>query len=513
MSTSTPDQQHQIADLTARLTAAERENAALRQLIGEYKRALYGRRSERVTVDQLDLAFGEIDQPELPRPANDVQVGTSASPRRGAQARRNRGALPKHLPRIHVYVEPEETSCPCCAGVLHQIGEDIREILDVIPAQYRVKCIHRPRYGCRSCTSAVVQAPAPAQPVEGGYASAALIAQIAVAKWAWHLPLYRQVRMLAGQGIFIHRSTLALWMARLAWWLGPLHARLLAYVLAQSRIFCDDTPLPVLAPGTGRTRTARLWAYAVDDRPWAGPAVPAVAYLYAEDRKAKHVAAHLEAFEGIVQVDAYAGYSRLAMRGNRPLRLAYCLAHARRKFHTVHATTASPVAAEALRRIGEIYAVEQRARGRSAADRFALRRSESAPRMAELRDWLMERLAEVSQQSSLARAIRYSLRHWEGLTAYLDDGRIEVDNNTVERQMRPIALGRRNSLFAGSEGGAETWAVLASLINTAKLHDLDPQTYLSDVLERIVAGDTPVNRLDELLPWNWVQRNNKARAA
>jgi transposase len=508
MSGSLAELTRKVADLTARVAELEQENAALHQLIAAYKQAIYGQSSERVDPKQADLDLGDIDaNAPLPTPANDDDGGQDddkpKAPRRGGQARRNRGALPRHLPRKHVHLEPETDSCPCCSGALHKIGEDIRELLDVVPALYRVLCIHRARYGCRTCSSAVVQAPAPEQPVEGGYATCTLIARIAVGKWAWHLPLYRQSKMLAGQGIIIDRSTLASWMARAAWWLRPLHERLLKAVLAQQRVYCDDTPLPVLAPGTGRTKTGRFWAYAIDDRSWSGPAPPAVAYLYAEDRKARHMTDHLKSFTGILQVDGYQGYGQLADREALPITLAYCLAHARRKFHKVHLTTGSPIAQEALRRIAEIYAIEARVRGTTAAERRAVRQAESAPRMADLKAWLMARLGEISQQSGLAKAIRYTLGHWDGLCAFLADGRIEVDSNTVEQQMRPVALGRRNSLFAGSEGGAETWAILASLIQTAKLNDLDPLTYLADVLQRIVDGSVPVNRLEELLPWNW----------
>jgi hypothetical protein len=350
-----------------------------------------------------------------------------------------------------------------------------------------------------------VQAPAPPRPVEGGLPTTALLAHIAVSKFSWHLPLYRQAQMLAGQGIDLDRSTLVRWIERAAWWLQPLHALLVSTVMSAPKVFCDDTPLPVLDRTRRRTRIARLWCYAVDDRPWRGPAKPAVVFRYAEDRRGRHVKEHLEDFHGVLQVDGYAGYGQLAEvdRPGGAITLAFCLAHARRQFFEVHKQTADPVAAEALRRIGEVYAIEARIRGLTAAERVAVRQAETKPLLAMLRPWLMERLGEISAKSSLAGAIRYTLGHWEGLTLFLADGRIEVDSNTVERCIRPIPLGRKNALFAGSASGGERWALLASLISTAKLHGLDPQTWLADVLERIVSGRTKANALHELLPWNW----------
>src|SRR5580692_5164895 len=358
---------------------------------------------------------------------------------------------------------------------------------------------------CRACEAAVVQAPAPPRPIDGGLPTAALMAHIAVSKFAWHLPLHRQTQMLAGHGIHLDRSTLVHWIERAAWWLKPLHDLLLETVMAAGKIFCDDTPLPVLDHSRKRTRIGRIWCYALDDRPWNGPAPPVLVYLYAPDRRGSHLEDHLGSFHGVLQVDGYSGYDKLARPG-RPagaIKLAYCLAHARREFFDVHKQTKDVIAEEALRRISEIYVVEARIRGRAASDRAAVRQAETKPLMEALWSWLMERLEAISAKSSLASAIRYTLGHWKGLTLFLSDGRVEVDNNTVERGIRPIPLGRKNSLFAGSDSGGERWAILASLINTAKLHDIDPQTYLADVLDCIVSGRTKVNALRELLPWEW----------
>ena len=492
--------------LIAMIIELRNENGKLRAMLETVQRALYGARSERFDADAAQLALGLEDVSTTPREPEPE----TAKPRPQGQptrpkAARNIGGLPKHLPREDVVIEPAVDSCPCCQGALHRIGEDVSEMLDIVPANIRVKRIRRPRYGCRACESAVVQAPAPPRPVEGGLPTAALLAHVAVSKFAWHLPLHRQAQMLAGQGIDLDRSTLVHWIERAAWWLHPLYALLGETVLSAPKVFCDDTPLPVLDRTRRRTRIGRLWCYAVDDRPWQGPAPPAVVYLYAEDRRGRHVREHLDRFHGVLQVDAYAGYDELT-KPDRPggaIMLAYCLAHARREFFDVHKQTADPVAAEALRRIGEVYAIEARIRGRTEQERVAVRQAETKPLMAALWSWLMERLGEISVKSSLAAAIRYTLGHWEGLTLFLSDGRVEVDNNTVERCIRPIALGRKNALFAGSRSGGERWAVLASLINSAKLHGIDPQTYLADVLDRIVSGRTKANALRTLLPWNW----------
>ena len=497
----------ELAEARAELTGARLLIEQLKSQLAVLRRMQFGRSSEKLTaeIQQLELLLEDLEEGEAERTA--PTTATAGTSQRRHPARK---PLPDHLPREDVVIEPMIDCCPCCQGTLHRIGEDVSEMLDIVPAILRVKRIHRPRYGCRACESAVVQAPAPPRPMDGGLPTAALLAHIAAGKFAWHLPLHRQTqmlvaKMLAGHGIDLDRSTLVHWIGRTAWWLQPLYALLTETVMAAGKVFCDDTPLPVLDRTRRRTRIARLWCYAVDDRPWQGPVPPAVVYRYAEDRRGRHVKEHLDGFCGVLQVDGYPGYDSLA-RPDRPggaITLAYCLAHARREFFDVHKRTKDPIAAEALRRIGEIYAIEARIRGRPAGERISIRQAETKPLMAALWSWLMQRLEEISAKSSLASAIRYTLGHWEGLTVFLVDGRVEVDNNTVERSIRPIPLGRKNALFAGSHRGGERWAVLASLINTAKLHEIDPETYLADVLERVVSGRTKVNALRELLPWNW----------
>jgi transposase len=485
--------------------AAQAEIEKLRLLIRQLQRGQFGRRSEKLDPDQLQLGLEDLEQTAAAaEAAQEAASRSSDTPRPPRSRRRNLGALPAHLPRIEVLVDIEDKSCPCCGGALHPIGEDTSEMLDIVPAQLRVKVIRRPRYGCRACEEAVVQAPAPERPITSGMATEALLAHVLVAKFCDHLPLYRQAQIFARQGIELDRSTLCDWVGRTCWWLEPLWCLLRRHVMSSTRIFADDTTLPVLDPGRGRTKTGRLWGYVIDDRPWQGSTPPAVVYLYAEDRKGEHPAAHLAGFQGILQVDGYSGYKNLLE--NRPpgaIRLAFCWAHCRRRFYEIHQATGSPLAEEVLRQIRELYAIEADLRGQPAQDRRAARQERSRPLVDALHVWLTAQLGRVSGKSNLAEAIRYALRHWPGLVLFLDDGRLELDNNTIERAIRPIALGRKNSLFAGSDGGACHWAIVASLVATAKLNEVEPLAWLTDVLERMVSGRTKAHELERLLPWIW----------
>jgi transposase len=490
--------------------AAQAEVEKLRLLIRQLQRGRFGRRSERLDPDQLQLGLEDLEQTVAAAEA--AQEAASRSSDRPRLRRRNLGALPTHLPRVEVLVDVEDKACPCCGGAMHVIGEDTSEMLDVIPAQLRVRVIRRPRYGCRACAEAVVQAPAPERPITGGMATEALLAHVLVAKFCDHLPLYRQAVIFARQGVELDRSTLCDWVGRACWWLEPLWRLLHRHVLSATRIFADDTPLPVLDPGRGRTKTGRLWGYAVDDRPWGGETPPAVVYLYAAGRKGEHPAAHLAGFTGVLQVDGYGGFKRLLE--NRPpgaVRLAFCWAPCRRRFYEIHRATGSPLAEEVLRRIGELYGIEAEVRGQPAEVRRTVRQERSRPLVEALHAWLTAQLARVSGKSALAAALRYALRHWPGLVLFLEDGRLELDTNTVERALRPIALGRKNSLFAGSDGGARHWAIVASLVATAKLNGVEPQAWLTDVLERMVAGRTKAHELARLLPWTW-QAERRAAA-
>jgi transposase len=497
------------AALQAILRAALAEIERLHLLIAGLQRNRFGRRSEQLDDAAFEQGIEDLEQSVAEQMAGlEARMPSSpaanANPSAATSPKRNRGALPAHLPRIEVMVDVADKTCPCCGGPLHQIGEDQAEMLDYVPAQVRVKLMRRPRYGCRACESAVVQAPAPERPIDCGMATEALLAHVLISKFSDHLPLYRQSQIFARQGINLDRSTLCNWVGRACWWLAPLHALMLSTVLASPRLFADDTTLPVLDPGRGRTKTGRLWCYAVDNRSWGGPGHPAAAYVYSEDRRADHPEAHLKNFRGLLQVDGYAGFGRLAKAtSNDTPRLAFCWAHARRKFYDIYASNKSPLAKEALRRIAALYEVEDEIRGQPTDERRAARQQRSRPTVEALHAWLNELLGRISGGSALAKAIRYALNLWDGLILFLDDGRLELDNNTVERAMRPIALGRKNALFAGADSGANHWAIVATLIQTAKLNDIEPLAWLTDVLERIVSRQTKRNDLQSLMPWNW----------
>ena len=484
--------------LKAMLLAERARAERLEQIIKELQRHRFGRRAETLPEDQLLLGLEDVEQVTASGEAESEDAAAAKRTRRAAQRRTNRGSLPAHLPRIEMVVDIEDHTCPCCRTALHRIGEDRSERLDIIPAQLRVLVVRRPKYACRACEEVVVQAPAPARLIEGGLPTEATVAQVLVAKYADHLPLYRQAQIYARQGITLDRSTLADWVGRAAWLLRPVHERLLMRLKSSTKLFADETTAPVLDPGRGRTKIGQLWAYARDDRSWGGSDPPGVAYVYAPDRKAERPIAHLAGFKGILQVDGYGGYRVLAERGQ--VQLAFCWAHVRRRFYELAIAGPAPIASEALKRIAELYALETEIRGRNADERCALRQEKSRPLLDELEPWLRAKLGLISQKTKLAEAIRYALSRWDGLTRFLDDGRIDIDSNVVERSIRPIALNRKNALFAGSDGGGEHWAVIASLIETCKLCDVEPQTYLADVITSIV-NSHPNSQIDDLLPW------------
>ena len=482
------------AALKAMLASREIEIDRLHQIIRELQRHRFGRRAESLPVDQLLLGLEEAEQVEAENFAGEEAADPAKRNERARQRRANRGTLPEHLPRVEQVIDIADKTCPCCSGLLHVMGEDKSERLDIVPAQFRVIVTRRPKYACRACEEVVVQAPAPARLVEGGIPTEATVAHVLVSKYADHLPLYRQAQIYARQGIVLDRSTLADWVGKAAFLLRPVHERLFHTLKASSKLFADETTAPVLDPGRGRTKTGQLFAYARDDRPWGGSDPPGVAYLYAPDRKAEHIVRHLADFVGTLQVDGYAGYKVLAQRN--AVSLAFCWSHVRRKFYDLAQSGPAPIATDALARIAELYRVENEIRGASAEARRAARQTQSRPVVDALEARLREKLALISQKSKLAEAVRYALSRWAGLARFLDDGRIEIDSNVVERSIRPIALNRKNALFAGSDGGGEHWAVIASLVETAKLNAVEPFTYLTDVIARIVAGhpQTPDRR-------------------
>lgn len=490
---------HQLVrEMAAVVESRDGEIERLQSIIKKLQRAQFGRRSERLDPDQLALALEDLDS-DIAR----IRERRSGVDEPLSERPLHRKPLPDDLPRTDVLIDVEHKVCACCGGPLHAIGESQAEMLDWVPAQLRVIRITRPKYACRVCES-VTQAPAPERLIAGGLATPALMAQVLVSKYCDHTPLYRQSQIFARHGVDLARSTLAGWVGGACWWLEAMHERLAKNVFTSSHLFADDTPVPVLDPGRGRTKIGRLWVYARDERPWSGPAPPAAVYLFAPDRKAERPVAHLQHFKGVLHVDGYAGFEQLTIKGD--ITLAACWAHTRRKFYDVQQATGSPIAEEALSRIRDIYVIEAELRGQSPPHRLAARRNRSKPLVTALEAWLKAQLALVPAAGELAKAIRYALSRWDGLTRFLTDGHVEMDTNPVERAIRPVSLGRKNHLFAGSDGGGVRWAILCSLIETAKLNGVEPYAYLADVLQRMVDG-YPVNRLDELLPWAWKAGN------
>ncbi|MGH6678905.1 MAG: IS66 family transposase [Bradyrhizobium sp.] len=431
--TATMQRDAQVTELTV-------ENDRLRALIQKLLRHRFGRRSEQLSPDQLNLAIEDIEQEIAEHNAAEdakEQSEETLRRRRAAHPRRNLGALPGHLPRDEVVIDVDSKQCPCCGGTLHLIDETRTEMLDIVPAQLRAKVIRRPRYGCRACGDAVVQAPAPERPIDGGMATEALLVHVLVSKFCDFLPLYRQSEMLKRQGITIDRSTLSDWVGRTCWWLRPLYDLMLSTVMSAPVLFADDTTLPVLDPGRGKTKTGRLWCYAVDPRTWKGPGHPAAAYVYSQNRKGEHPAEHLAGFRGKLQVDGYTGFSALVKRGT--IQLVFCWAHCRRRFYEFHAATKSPLAAEALAQIARLYVIEAEIRGQPFEHRRAVRQQRSRPIVEALQTWLKTTLARVSSASPLTDAIGYTLRHWSGLVLFLNDGRLELNTNVVERGMKGVA--------------------------------------------------------------------------
>ena len=492
--------------IAAERDALASQNDRLRHLLLKLKRMQFGAKSERLPEEQLQLGLEDIEQAIAQGEADAERRDPALKQARAAKRRANRGALPSHLPRIEVTLEPDDTACPCCRGAMAVIGHDSSERLDVIPAQFRVLVTRRPKLACRACEGVVVQAPAPARLIEGGLPTEALVAHVLVARYADHLPLYRQAQVMSRQGVELDRSTLAFWVGYAAAEVAPVVARLREALLASARLFADETRVPVLDPGRGRTRTGYFWAIARDDRPWGGIDPPAVVYSYAPGRGQEHNDRLLGASRGNVQCDGYATYKALAdpKRGEAGVTLVYCWSHVRRGFYDLAKACHAPTATEALARIAALYRIEADIRGKDAGHRLEVRRAKSRPLVAALRVWFEAQAAKLPARGPTAVAIRYALNHWDGLERFLDDGRIELDTNSVERAMRPVALSRKNSLFAGSNEGAANWAAVASLVETCKLNSVEPHAYFTDLLTRLVHG-WPNTRIDELMPWNWTK--------
>jgi len=477
------------------LQSRDTEIESLKLLVLKLKRMQFGRKSEKLDkqIEQLELRLEDLEasQPRrlLPEPS-----AAAISPAASKPARR---PLPEQLPRESRTYTPKQESCPDCGGRLRLLGEDVSEILEYVPARFKVIRQVRPKLSC-ACCERILQEPAPSRPVERSLAGPGLLAHVLVAKYGDHLPLYRQSEIYAREGIDLDRSTLAGWVGGASGVLAPLVEALRRYVLDTAKLHGDDTPVPVLAPGNGRTKTARLWTYVRDDRPAGDTAAPAVWFAYSPDRKGDHPQQHLSGFRGTLQADGYAGFNRLYEESR--IQEAACWAHVRRKFYDLEQAHASPVAAEALTRIGQLYGIEKEIRGRSPDERRQVRQSRARPLLDSMHEWLRETLAKLSRKSAVASAIAYALGRWAALLRYCDDGRIEIDNNAAERALRAVALGRKNYLFAGSNSGGQRAAAIYSLVGSAKLNGLDPEAYLRQVLDRI--ADHPINRIAGLLPWN-----------
>jgi transposase len=487
-------QEERILTQSEQLASRDAEIEHLKLLIAKLRRTQFGRSSEKLDrqIEQLELRLGELEES---RTKESRERETAAAER--AVARPVRRSLPEHLPReVQTYL-PKEEACPDCGGKLHRLGEDVSEILEYVPERIKVIRQVRPKLACAGCDR-IVQAAAPSRPIERGLAGPGLLAHVLVSKYSDHLPLYRQSQIYAREGVDLDRSTLAEWVGGSSRLLKPLVEAVRRHVMTCDKLHGDDTPVPVLAPGLGKTKTGRLWTYVRDDRPAGDGTPPAVWFCYSPDRKGEHPKEHLSSFSGTLQADGYAGFEQIYETGR--IQEAACWAHVRRKFYDLQTAHKSPVAVEAIERIAGLYAIESEIRGRSPDERREIRNLRSRPLLDSLKQWLEETLGKLSRKSDTAMAVRYALGRWEALLRYCDNGRLEIDNNAAERALRVVALGRKNFLFAGSDGGGESAAAMYSLIGTAKLNGLDPESYLRNVLSRI--SDHPINRIEELLPWN-----------
>lgn len=482
------------------LLSRDYEIEHLKLLIAKLERMYFGRKSEKIArqIDQLQLKLEELETERAEQEAEEQEpaASTPATPST-PRKKRSRRPVPADLPRETKIHLPKESCCPECGGMFAKLGEDISEMLEFVPASFKVVCHVRPKLSCTRC-DVIVQAPAPSRTIERGLPGPGLLAHILTSKYADHLPLARQSKIYARQGVELEDSTLADWVGSCSRLLRPLTEALRRYVLSADKLHADDTPVPVLAPGNGKTKTGRLWTYVRDDRPAGDPASPAVWFAYSPDRKGEHPQQHLRDFRGILQADAYAGYNALYESGL--IQEAACWAHVRRRFYDLAQAHGSPIATEAVERIGALYAIEKDIRGCLPDVRRLERQVRSRPLLDSMHAFLEASLIKLSKKSDTSVAIRYALSLWDALVRFCDDGRIEIDNNSAERALRAVAVGRRNYLFAGSDQGGERAATFYGLIGSAKLNGLDPEAYLRDVLTRI--ADHPINRIEELLPWN-----------
>jgi transposase len=487
-------------ELYAKTLHIEKLKAQLAQL----KRAHFGRSSEKLDaqVEQMELLIGEMEESRALAAAQ-REVKAAAAPARRERVHPVRQTLPAHLPRERVEHDAA-CICPRCGSErLTKIGTDEREVLEYVPSHFKVIVHARPKIACRDCET-VTQEPMPSLPIERGIPGPGLLAHVLVSKYCDHLPVHRQSVIYARDGVDLDRATMAEWVGKMAFLLEPLAESIADHVRSGSVIHADDTPLPVLEPGRGKTKTGRLWVAVRDERPWASGVPPAVFYRYAPDRKSEQAETLLKGCRGYLQADAYSGFSNLykptTIHGDVRFLEVACWAHARRKIYEVHAATASPAAEILLERIAELFAIEQQVNGCPSEIRLAARRARAIPLLAQMKAEFEGVLSRISGKSTLAQALRYSLSRWESLTRYTTDGRLDICNNAAERAIRPIAIGRKNWLFAGSDDGGKRAATIYTLIETAKMNGLDPEAYLRAVIGCI--ADHPMKRIDQLLPWN-----------
>ena len=485
-----------VSTLELALSVRTLEIEQLKLQIAKLKRMQFGRKSEKIDrkIEQLEMRLEDLIAEE--GAAEQKQPATPIPSQKSV-----RQPLPEHLVREDHIIEPEEQSCPECDGNLKPLGEDVSEQLEIIDAAFKVIRHVRRKKACARC-DCIVQAPAPSRPIQRGYAGPGLLANLAVGKYANHLPLHRQSVIYARKGVELDSSTTGRWMGACGVLVRPLVDALRRYVLAPGKVHSDDTPMPVLAPGNGQTKTARLWVYVRDDRNSGSTAPPAVWFAYSSNRQGQHPQSHLADFSGVLQADAFPGYDKIFADGQ--IREAACMAHARRKVHDLHVRKATPTTTEALHRIGELYAIEAQIRGQPPDQRQQIRQAQSRPLLDSLEIGLRQKLLTLSTQSDTTKAINYMLNQWQALIYYCDDGVAEIDNNIAENALRGCCLGRRNYLFLGSDSGGERAAAMYTLIGSARMNGIDPEAYLRYVFTHI--ADHPVNRVDELLPWNLADR-------